>query len=649
MPLSRQLIIIILLLFIMVFMGTLGVSISNTRDYLSRQLESHAQDTASSLGLSLTPHLEKNDLPIMTSMVDAIFDRGYYREIKIIAINGTPIIERVLNVSIEGVPSWFVELIPLQTPEGLSTISIQWNQAAKVHVYSHPGYAYLDLWRNTIETFWWFLLSFVIGTGVFIFLLRIILTPLSQVEEQALAITRREFPVMKDLPWTRELRRVVMAMNKMSVKVKSMISEQIETIERVRKEAYIDELTGLANRRSFDMQLGHIVKTVDEITQGAVFLVRLNDLAEINNTQGYLAGDDFVKDAANAIRHCTLNIPHAFVARIAGEEFGILLPGIEFDTAKELAKEMAYQIPLIKKETPTEGICHIGSAWYSGKTDGKTLLAKADMALRSVIHQPNAWQVQRVDEVMPEPVHGAQDWGQILQNSIDKHLFSFYRQPVQALADNQRLHYEIFTRLVGPEGNEISAMTFMPMAERLSLMPKLDRYILTTLIEQLKDSAKTGTDSFAINLSPSSLRDPSFMDWLYASLAEIPEIAGKIILETTEHAAISDVTAFKSLVNRLHALGCRFSLDHFGNTFAPFGYLHDLKLDIIKIHGGLVRGVAENKDNRFFIQSLNQIAHGLDIQVIGEFVETEADEKELKEIGLDGGQGYYVGELESWI
>lgn len=650
MPLSRQIIIIILLLFILLFIGTLSVSIGNTRDYLNNQLESHAQDTASSLGLSLTPHMAKADIPMMTSMVDAIFDRGYYREIKLLAIDGSVILQRIHKVKIEGVPPWFVDLIPLETPEGLSTVSAQWSQAARIHVQSHPGYAYLDLWHNTVETFWWFLLSFVIGALVFIFLLKIILTPLSQVEEQALAITRREFPVVSKLPWTRELRRVVIAMNKMSSKIKAMISEQMETIERVRKEAYIDELTGMANRRSFDMQLEHIVMTTNEITQGAVFLVRINGLTEINNARGYLEGDEFIRNAANVIRRCTLMTSHAFVARIAGVEFGLILPGAELEECRELAREMAAQLPLIEEDINHDGICHIGAAWYSGQTDSKSLLSRADMALRSIMQQPNAWQVHSIDDRAGSVVHGAQDWREILENAIHENSFSFYRQPVFSLGAREKLHYEVFSRLMAADKKEIPAMTFMPMAERLGLMPILDKHLVSQLVDFLgrADNAETGS-SYAVNLSPSSIHDTDFMEWLYGILSQHSAIAARIIIETPEHAAITDIAVYRKVVQRLHDLGCRCSLDHFGASFAAFGYLYDLKLDIIKIHGRLVRNIAENKDNHFFVQSLTQIAHGLDIEVIGEYVESESDRQELSEIGLNGGQGYYMGGLEQML
>lgn len=649
MTLSKQLIIIISIVFAILFVGTLTVSINNMRTYLTQQLESHAQDTASSLGLSLTPHFKNKDLPLMNSMVDAIFDRGYYHEINIAAIDGTPLIERKSKVEIESVPTWFINSISLNAPQALSTISSGWKQAARVTVRSHPGYAYLELWNNTIETFGWFLLSFSGAIISLIIVLRYILLPLKLVEQQALSITRREFPILKLIPKTRELKRVVVAMNKMSAKVKNMLTEQTETIERVQKEAYVDKLTGLANRRSFDMELDYMISAVNEINQAALLFVRIKGLTEINNEKGYEEGDNCVRHVADVIKRGIKNYPHVFAARTSGEQFAILLPGALLENSNELADELAYQIPLGNMlETQTD-LCHIGGAWYNKETTVKDLLARADLALRSTMTEnPNGSRVLSMDETATHMNYGAQLWAKTLREGISKQKFSFYQQPVVSLKTDEKLHNEIFSKLLSEDGELVSGMNFIPMAEKMGLMPELDKNIVESFIQQLKQKPTEELSSYSLNISPSSFHDAGFIQWLYQKLETESEIAKHLILETSEYVATANIEHFKKIVSDFLVLGCHFSLDHFGTAFAPFGYLHDLKLDYIKIHGGLVRGVSENKDNRFFIQSLCQIAHGLDIQVIGEFVEKEEDYIVLKQLGLDAVQGYYIGQVTEY-
>lgn len=627
------------------------VSINNMRTYLTQQLESHAQDTASSLGLSLTPHVKSNDVALMNSMVDAIFDRGYYQEIKLVAINGKPLIERESKIHIENVPAWFIQAIPLNTPQAVSTISSGWKQAARIHVRSHPGYAYLELWRNTVETFNWFLLSFTLAIISFILVLRYILLPLKLVEQQAISITQREFPILKIIPKTRELKRVVVAMNKMSNKVKGMLTEQTDTIERVQKEAYADKLTGLANRRSFDMELEYTVNATNEIEQAALLFVRIKGLLEINNDKGYQEGDALIKHVADVIKRCLESFPHAFIARTSGEQFGILLPNVVFDDSNELANEIAYQIPIGSTTQAETDICHIGGAWYtqqSGKVSIPDLLSKADLALRESMNQtPNSSRVLRMDDEDTSQLnYGAQVWAKTLRDGIEKQRFRFFQQPIISLANDKVIHNEIFTKLLSNEGDLVSGMNFIPMAEKMGLMSVLDKNIVESFIQQMKE--KKSNESYSLNISPSSFHDNDFVQWLFQKLQSEPEAAKQIVLETSEYVVSSNIEHFKKIVSDFHSLGCRFSLDHFGTAFTPFGYLHDLKLDYIKIYGGLVNGVSENKDNRFFIQSLNQIAHGLEIEVIGEFVEKEEDFIVLKELGINAVQGYYIGQVTEY-
>ncbi len=352
MTLSRQLITLIVALFIIGLLGTLAISLNNTRHFLITQLESHAQDTATSLGLSLSPPMANNDLPTMNSMVDAIFDRGYYQEITIKRIDGSMLIERRNPLRIEGVPTWFVERIPLSTPEGEALVMSGWRQAATVHVRSHPGYAYAELWRNGMETLWWFS-AVALGTLVLgLLMLRMVLRPLRAVEAQAEAICARDYRLQAKLPRTRELRRMVEAMNRMSSKVKLMFDEQAQSSERLREHAYKDPVTGLGNRRYFDTQLQHLMVTPEEFGQGALLLVQISDFKGFNDRHGYQAGDALLRRAAALISECCAPGKACSVTRLGGADFAVVAALTTASDAELLgsrhlpgAATTAYQFP----------------------------------------------------------------------------------------------------------------------------------------------------------------------------------------------------------------------------------------------------------------------------------------------------------------
>jgi EAL domain-containing protein (putative c-di-GMP-specific phosphodiesterase class I) len=150
----------------------------------------------------------------------------------------------------------------------------------------------------------------------------------------------------------------------------------------------------------------------------------------------------------------------------------------------------------------------------------------------------------------------------------------------------------------------------------------------------------------AINLALESLLDKAFVDWLCATLNARREIARHIIFEVAEHALVSNLEGVKAVFSRLRQSGARISIDRFGQNTSTLGILRGMEIDYLKIDGGYTRGVVESTDKQFFIQALVGIAHGLGIQVIIEYIETEAELNVVKGLMVDGAQGYFIGRPE---
>ena len=183
MTLYRQLVFFTLVLFFLLFTGTWLANLESTRSFLLDQLESHAQDTATSLGLSISQYSIENDQPAIESMINAVFDRGYYRVVRYTDAQQNVLFDRVHDVTIEKVPQWFIRLIPLKTPEATANVMAGWHQAGSVYVMSHPGYAYKTLWGNVVRMTLWFIACGIIVFIVGGFGLKVLLKPLFLVEK----------------------------------------------------------------------------------------------------------------------------------------------------------------------------------------------------------------------------------------------------------------------------------------------------------------------------------------------------------------------------------------------------------------------------------------------------------------------------------
>lgn len=646
MTLYRQLLIFTLFLFFILFAGTWAAKLQSTRTFLHDQLETHAQDTATSLGLSISPHFARNDLPAVETVINAVFDSGYYRVIRLTDISEEVLIDRTLTVTIEDIPKWFIKLIPLETPGAESLIMTGWIQAGDIFVDCHPGYAYKTLWETATHTFFWFLLTYIgvnIIGGVG---LRILLRPLRRVELQAEALCKKQYEIQEPpLPRTRELRRVVNAMNRMTLKVKSMFDEQARIAEQLRKNAYINPLTGLGNRRYLEEQVTTRLNRGEVRSIGAFLIVQVHDLQKINQEKGFQAGDELLVKVAEILRKTTGQMANTALAHLTGGDFTIFIPDAAYGDAEHVAENVADKLARLAPEqlTLSDNIGHVGAIVYDNQTTFKDLLSGADANLRIAQQAgPNQWLITSMNKQNGSEQKGGGEWKNTLKRVLEKEEISIYGQPTANCSNlKELLHVEIFSRIVEESGKIISAGAFMPLAERSGITADLDRLILSKTLQIPAD--KLPVNKIAVNICPASLQDESFTKWVFATLQALPPSAPGLIFEFAEYSAIQYLPLIRDFGLRVVQLGHHIGLDHFGQSFSNFGYLKSLHPEYVKIDRAYTTNLHKKEgESQFFIGSMCSVAHSLDITVIAEGVEGEEQYNILKELNVDAIQGYFI-------
>ncbi|TVT57632.1 MAG: EAL domain-containing protein [Sedimenticola thiotaurini] len=653
MTLSKQLVVLIVALLLLVFAGTFLISVHNTRDYLEKQLAFHAQDAATSLGLSISPHLAENDIATVTSMTDAIFDRGFYRVIRVEDMQGKPLVDRVLPIQIEGVPDWFIEQLPLTTPEGEAILMSGWLQSGRVIVKSHPGYAYNQLWQTIAGTLRWFLVSAVIALLVGVLLLRRVLSPLRSVEEQANAICNREFPILEKLPRTTDMRRIVEAMNRMSGKVRQMLDELERLAAGLRRQAYQHPVTGLANKRFFMDSLANQINSSEEFSSGALCLVQLKHFKQYNDTHGYKAGDELLQEAARQLEMVARQWQRSQIAHLTGADFAFMVQECSEQQAVELAEQLSAALAGLygtgKLDDPDVG--HVGVGYFDGSQTAPTLLSEADMALRMAqTNGANGWHLTRSSEIDQSQVRGALEWREFIVEALERNRVKLQFQPVVTCANETLMHREVLVRipenLDSPDqGVLLSAGLFMPQAESLGMTADIDKSVISQVLQLLSESQDKSTQ-YAINISPPSIRLDRFMYWLKERLEAHRQLAPRLIFELPEYGVVANIEQATAFLELVTSFGAKFSIDHFGRSFGSLAYLRSMKVNYLKIDGSFMRSIEQNSDNQFFVQALAEIAHGLEIEVIAEAIEAESVWALLSSLHVDGGQGYFIGRPE---
>lgn len=643
MTLRRQLFLSLTLLFVVLLTASIAVNLYNAKRHLHEQLTERARDTAAFLAFSLSVTHAEDKKPASQSMVNIIFDRGHYNAVIYQDEQDNNLVERRKPVQSSSVPGWFIRWVTIEPPSSTADVMVGRSQQGRVQIIASPDYAYKELWRIFREQM--LLLGCICAITYLLssIALRMLLKPLQRVEEQAEAICNRHFIEQQPLPKTRELRQVVEAINRMSRKLKIIFFEQLALTEGLRAQSFLDPVTGLSNRREFNARLQAVTDS-EAGNGGCLMILQVSDFGRYNLQYGHETGDECLRAVASQLQGLTADVPDAIVSRRAGADFAIYLPRENLERAKILASQLISKIADLALLFNHQ--VHIGVACCENLRADHRLLSEADLALRQAQSRGQSdWQLYQSGNIT-QIAQEARQWYTTLKRILQDRQVSFHFQPMFLSEDNQALASEVFCRITVQE-KLVSAGIFLPMAERFDMAEAFDRLIIDEV--RTRSEAANCNTPICINLSPRSVRTMDFVDWLANYLDEHPFFARRLIIETSEYLVRTGDEHVRYLCDALHSRGARLSLDHFGIHSAAFGYLRSLPLDFLKIDRSFIRDIHLNPDNQFYVQSLVQIAHSCEIVILAEGVENAQEWDCLRQLGIDGGQGYLLGRPDSKI
>ncbi|HET8707826.1 MAG TPA: EAL domain-containing protein, partial [Pseudomonadales bacterium] len=549
----------------------------------------------------------------------------------------------------DGVPHWFLERVQLQLQSGEADVQSNAATIGHVSVHMDPAEGYMELWRLFETLFSWFAAVGLLSLAALLLLLRASLRPLRQIELQASAICERNFSIQQPLPRTRELRRVVQAINRMTKQIKSVFDEQVKLTEHVRKIAFSDPVTQLGNNAYFDSRLSAGIDDREQPLYGALVVIHLRHFSELNEQFGHGMGDMLLRAVASCLRKTLATQDDKVLARKPGAYFYVLLPHIGFDEARQAAETLVQQIAELEpvKACNASEHVHAGMAYCHLGEDARELVEQAELALRAAQLEESGLKIFG-ETPLADHVYGRslQEWRQLLEKTVQAQDAQLYVQPIISCFDRSILHFELFSRLQIKNEEEteiVPARVFMPLVEQFGLEIRFDKMMLLQLVKAFERNQLKGGCVYSLNVFPRSFLNEEFLRWMESVLAAAPGLCRRLLIEVGEAAIAMAPQQVELVARRLRKLGVRLSIDHFGSTHLSFSYLSVLPLYAIKLHFSYVRDVTSNQDHQFFIQSILRIAHSRQMLMLAESVETEAQWDLLRDFQLDGAQGYYLG------
>jgi len=428
----------------------------------------------------------------------------------------------------------------------------------------------------------------------------------------------------------------------------SDITENKDAVAEIHRLAYYDPLTHLPNRRLLQDRLGQeLVAGARNGLYGAILFLDLDNFKTLNDTRGHEAGDQLLIEVARrlrtSVRECDI------VGRLGGDEFLVLLSDLSADV--ELAAMQTKQVG----EKLLDALAHpydingyefhcsasIGIRLYRDHELAEELLRHADLAMyQAKMAGRNA--VRFFDPSMQALATARADLEKDLRLALSQNQFKLYFQ-AQIYRNHQVVGAEALLRWQHPQRGLVSPLEFIALAEKTSLILPIGQCVLEAACTQLKQweqHARSRQFRLAVNVSARQFRAADFVEQVRRTLDSHGVNPDLLELELTESLVLENINDTISKMHALREMGVRFSLDDFGTGYSSFSYLTQLPFDQLKIDRSFVHNIGIKTSDAVIVQTIIGMAHNLEIEVIAEGVETEAQRLFLEQHGCHACQGF---------
>jgi diguanylate cyclase (GGDEF)-like protein/PAS domain S-box-containing protein len=429
------------------------------------------------------------------------------------------------------------------------------------------------------------------------------------------------------------------------IKTHEDVTNRRQTESRMAHMAYHDGLTDLPNRAAFLQALAQMIEACEGTGEEfAVLSIDLDGLKEVNDVFGHATGDKLLIEVANRLQASARG---GVVARLSGDEFGLIIDGKQPVTgvllAEQLAEVMGNEFQIDGKSVRTGVTTGISIFPHNG-ADAASLLANAGAALFRAKAKSRG-SITIYEPEMDQQIRDRRVLHQDLSLAIKNGELSLHYQP-QAKARNtvmasEIIGFEALARWLHPARGYVSPVDFIPLAEESGLIIEMGEWILR---EACREAASWPLPlQIAVNLSPAQFMHGDLVGLVHSILLETGLAPGRLELEITEGVLIEDFDRGLALLRRLKALGVRISMDDFGSGYSSLSYLQAFPFDKIKIDRGFVMNLGRNPQSAAIVRAVIDLGHGLGMAIVAEGVETQEQFSFLADEGCEALQGYLIG------
>ncbi|MFT7859473.1 MAG: EAL domain-containing protein [Sulfurimonas sp.] len=413
------------------------------------------------------------------------------------------------------------------------------------------------------------------------------------------------------------------------IAIRHNITELISKQETLTKLLYTDTLTGLKNRKA-------LLKDKNNNIQHSLVLINIDNFSQINNLYGESFGDNVLKKFSAFLNSAVEQRESCELYRFAGDEFVVL--SVERDP-KQLVSNIEDMIQFLH-DTPLhidEQEISLGISVGISLEENHRLLETASMALKSAKRDSKHIALYSEELSLNKEYANNLKWVKEIKAAINNDRILLYYQAIKDNQTDQITKYETLIRLLDAKGNIVAPNMFLEIAKRSKLYKQLTKIVIEKSFQFFQDK----DFQFSVNITIEDILDPEINAFIIDALKKY-QIGKQVSFEIVETEGIEQFHVVEEFINSVKSYGAKISIDDFGTGYSNFEYLMRLQADYIKIDGSIIKNIIHDKKSELITSIIVAFAKEMDMKTIGEFVESEAIDDKLKELGVDKSQGYFI-------
>ena len=622
MSLFKQVSILLSIVFVILFVLIVSISFHEMKESAQKSLYQNVQNSVSNISLSITN--ANADISTIKTVLSASFDNGNYEKILFKDLDEKILYERINKEEFleKEIPSWFLNFVNIEEVSASSTLSKGWTVIGSIEIYANRDILYSQLYVIFINLITTLLITFIVFLAILFLLFKSILKPLKVIKNQSDSIMQNKFVIQEKMPFTSEFKTVTMSINIMVKKIESMFNNANEVLTENKELLYIDELTGLYNRRYLILKTSEYLEEDSINYSGFIVSILLTKIDLLNKKIGYMKTNKLFVNMAKVMNELVLTDESNVISRTNAAEFIIVLPRIKEEEVKNIAKELSKKLRELLIDIENEEIkLFVGVCNFDNENTLTSLLSKVDYTLcQSKTLQEKEYFYLENNKIC----QSRNNWRDIINNAREnKHFNILFRDVIKL--DTKEIIYKTISFEIKTEDRIYSYGEFIGPVIELNLLEELYLKIIQEVLNL--DYKK----KVSIQIPIDFLRKLPF--------EKLKELFNKknnfnnIIFELEEESFIKYHHNTLSFITMIKKYGFDIAIFNFVGISDDYNYLKNKKIEYIKVNHNFLES-AENMD------ALNIIRTSLDIELIATSVNSNEDLKFFvnKKINLIAGK-----------